>query len=249
MPGVDLFTQLGASAWMTTDASRLQHALQRARFDVMGVASRRALAGDLAGGNAEVKTLLDGNPQMRGWCVIHPVFPERSSEEMRRYLSNPKWLGAVLHPGRTGESLASGATREVLNAYRRYTKPVLVHVADEEAVRQLEQLAAEFNGIKFIASGAGGDDWQACMYAAKRTVNIFLEPFSGGAHRGKVEAMVGIVGGHRVLFASNYPEYNPGAALGTLLDAKITDAEKQSVLTGNANRLFGFNRQPVEPEA
>jgi predicted TIM-barrel fold metal-dependent hydrolase len=80
------------------------------------------------------------------------------------------------------------------------------------------------------------------MHAAKRTVNIFPEPFSGGAHRGKVEAMVNLLGPHRILFASAYPEYNPGAALGALLDAKITDGEKQAVLAGNANRMFGLNR-------
>ena len=54
MPGVDILTQLGAARWTTTDATKLQYAAQRARFDLVGVASRRALAGDLTAGNAEV---------------------------------------------------------------------------------------------------------------------------------------------------------------------------------------------------
>jgi predicted TIM-barrel fold metal-dependent hydrolase len=240
MPGVDLLMHLGAAEWTTTDATKLQHSQQRARFDLVGVASRRALAGDIAGGNAELKIMLDTTPTMRGWVAINPLYPERSNEEMRRYGSSPKWLGAMLHPEMCGESLASGATREALNMYRRYTKPLLVHVKDEEAVRQLEELAREFSSLKIIAGGAGYEDWQACMWAAKRAVNIFLEPISGGTHRGKLETILATIGPNRVLFASAYPEHNPGAALGMLLDAKISDNEKQAVLTTNAVRLFNL---------
>jgi predicted TIM-barrel fold metal-dependent hydrolase len=106
----------------------------------------------------------------------------------------------------------------------------------------LETLAAEFNTVKIIASGAGGEEWQACGLAAKRAVNIFLEPFSSGAHSGKLETLLAAVGPNRILFASNYPDHNPGSALGLLMDAKISDGEKQAILTNNAVRLFGLNR-------
>jgi predicted TIM-barrel fold metal-dependent hydrolase len=148
----------------------------------------------------------------------------------------------MFHPGMTGESLASAATRELLNSFRRYTKPLLVHVANEQSARELETLALEFTTLRIIALGCGGDDWQACALVAKRATNVYLEPFSGGPHRGKLEAILASVGPNRVVFASNYPESNPGAALGLWYDAKITEAEKQAVLTTNAMRLFGLNR-------
>lgn len=242
MPGVDIHSELGAGAWVSADGTRLQHALQRARYDLMGVASRRALAGDIAAGNAEVKALLDTFAQGRGWVVVNPAYPERSSEEMRRYLNSAKWLGAMLHPGLCGQSLVSAASREVLNAYRRYTKPILVHTPDEPAVRELEEVAKEFSTLKFIAGAGGGDAWHSCLIAARRTTNIFLEPFTGGVHRGKIEAILEVLGAHRVLFASGYPNYNPGAALGMLLDAKINDADKQTILTTSSIRLFGLTR-------
>jgi predicted TIM-barrel fold metal-dependent hydrolase len=231
MPGVDILMQLGAAEWTAPDAAKLQHAQQRARFDIVG-------------GNAELKAALDTSPQLRGWVVINPVYPERSNEEMRRYLGSPQWLGAMLHPEMCGESLASSATREALNAYRRYTKPLLVHVADETAVRQLEELAREFSTLKIVAGGAGYEDWQACMWAAKRAVNIYLEPFTGGTHRGKLETILETIGPNRVVFASGYPDHNPGAALGLLVDAKISDAEKQNIITNNAVRLFNLRAQP-----
>jgi predicted TIM-barrel fold metal-dependent hydrolase len=45
------------------------------------------------------------------------------------------------------------------------------------------------------------------------------------------------------MFASSYPVYNPGAALGLLMEAKISDAEKQAILTTSAVRLFGLTRE------
>jgi len=242
MPGVDIHAEVGKGAWVTADATRLQHAFQRARFDLMALASRRALAGDIGAGNAEVKALLDAFPQARGWVVVNPAYPDRSSEEMRRYLGSAKWLGAMLNPVLCGQSLMSADSREVLNAYRRYTKPILIHTADEPAVRELEETAKEFSTLKFIAGGGGGESWHSCLIAAKRTTNIFLEPFTGGAHRGKLEAILELLGAHRVLFASGYPNLNPGAALGMLLDAKINDADKQTILTTSSVRLFGLTR-------
>ncbi len=240
MPGVDLLALLGAAQCVQGDGARLQQTLQRARFDLMAVASRRALAGELAAGNAETKALVDANPQMRGWVVVNPYYPERSAEELKRYLGSSKFLGAVLDPYMSGLPLTSASTRELLNAYRRYTKPLLVRCLDADTAGAIESMAPDFNTIKFVAWGGGGHSWQAGLLAAKRCPNVFLEPFSGGAHRGKLEGLMEVLGAHRVLFASSYPDQNPGYALGMLTEARISDADKQMILTNAAVRLFGL---------
>ena len=242
MPGVDILAQFGAGEQVSTDAGALLRAMQRARFDMMGVASMRAQAGDLAAGNAETKAALEASPALRGWVVLNAASPESCAQELRKHCGSARWLGGMLDPARFGHRLTSISSREVVNSYRRYTKPLLVMTRDAQTVADLDALAAEIPTLKFVAMGAGGDAWQDCMFAAKRNVNIFVEPFSGGAHAGKLETILGVVGPHRVLFGSNYPEHNPGAALGLLLEAKISDAEKQAVLTTNAARLFGLTR-------
>ena len=242
MPGVDILARLGAGEWVSTDGQKLVHAMQRARFDLMALASARALAGDTAGGNAETKAVLDVAPMLRGWCVINPAHPERASEEMRRYCAGPKWMGALLDPTRFGQRLTSSSTKEVINSYRRYTKPLMVLCPDSNTVADLDAVAAEINTVKFISVAAGGNAWPEAMVSAKRNVNLFLEPFSGGPHVGKVEALIETLGPHRILFGSNYPVENPGAALGLLLESKITDTEKQAILATNAIKLFGLTR-------
>lgn len=243
MPGVDVYAQLGAARWVATDGQRLQHALQRARFDAMGVVSLRGIAGDMAGGNAEVKEAVEAHAQLRGWAVINPAYHDLSSDQMRKYVAGPKFLGAMLPWGLCPDGFATGAVRELLNAFRRYTKPLLIETPNAAAVRGLVELAPEFNTVKFVAVGAGGDAWQDAMLAAKQNVNLFLEPCSGGAHQGKLEAIFATLGPNRVVFASGYPSSNPGAALGLLMDAKLSDGEKQAVLTNNAVRLFNLRRE------
>ncbi len=242
MPGVDICARVGAGPWSSPDGARLQHALQRARFDLMGVVSTRAVAGDIVGGNAEIKDVVDAQPQMRGWAVVNPAYPELSSDQMRRYLGGAKWMGAYLPWALCPLGLNNDAVREVLNAYRRYTRPLLVEIPHTAAVHELRALAGEFNTIKFIAAGAGGDAWQECVLAARHDVNIFLEPCTGGAHQGKLEAIFATLGPNRVLFASGFPISNPGAALGLVMDAKLSDGEKQAVLMNNAVRLFNLRR-------
>jgi predicted TIM-barrel fold metal-dependent hydrolase len=242
MPGIDIYAQLGSAAWTTASAETLQRAVQRVRFDLMGVASRRALAGDIVAGNAEVKALVDAVPQARGWVVINPTYPEHSAAEMKRYGASNKFLGCALIGGIEGERLDSPAVREILNSIRRYTKPVLVQVPNEDAARDLEAIALEFSTLNFVAAGAGGDHWPACAFAAKRAVNIHLEPLSGGPHRGKLEGIVATIGPRRVLFGSGFPDQNPGAAWGMLEEAKLSDSEKQQIVLGNAIRLFNLSR-------
>lgn len=242
MPGIDIYAEIGAGPFITTNQERLLHALQRARFDLMAVASARAVAGDFCAGNAEVEALISAVPQMRGWVVINPAHIDASAEELRRYLVSDRWLGAALVLPSRRDSLLSVTTRELINACRRYTRPLLLRIEDEIAVRELDALAAEFSTIKFIAGGSGGVSWPAAVISARQRPNIFLEPFSGESHQGKLERILEVLGPHRLLFASSYPIQNPGAALGLLADARITDAEKQSILSASAARLFGLSR-------
>ncbi|MBI3909306.1 MAG: amidohydrolase family protein [Armatimonadetes bacterium] len=241
MPGIDLAAELGTRGFSPPTRDRLLCTLQRARLDLMAIASQRALWEDVAAGNAETHAAIQCQAALRGWVVVTPVHPDASVADLRRYLGQEAFLGAWLHP-RGPSQLASDGTQEILTAYRRYTRPLMVTVPDEAAVRDLETLAKQMPQLKVIAAGAGGDAWLASVAAAKRAVNVMLEPFTGGCHRGKLEAMVEVLGSHRILFATGFPAWNPGAALGLLADAKISDADKQAILTGNARKMFGLGQ-------
>ncbi len=240
MPGIDVSAELGQGDWTLADRDGALRNLQRARLDGMVLASRRALSGDLEAGNAELKAALEGQESLYGWVSVNPADLEGSNGELRQHLNARNMLGMRLDARASGHGLYSDAALELCNGYRRYSKPALVIVRNEEDVFGLERLAREVATVKFIAGGAGGDAWQACGHVAKRLVNIMVEPFTSGCHSGKVDALVGLLGAHRVLFGTGYPDQNPGAALGLLGDAAISEGEKQQILKSNATRLFGL---------
>jgi predicted TIM-barrel fold metal-dependent hydrolase len=123
-----------------------------------------------------------------------------------------------------------------------------VHVWGTQQVRQLEALAAEASTVKMIVAHAGGDAYAECLALATKQLNLFLEPFTGGADLGKVEEAVAKIGAHRILFGTNFPTLNPGVALGMLADARISDTERAQILGGNAAKLFQVGRSAAAEE-
>ena len=246
MPVIDVHTHIGTGPWLIADRDALARAMQRARIDTAIVSSHLAVASNFAEGNFKLKAMLDASPQILGYVVVNPTYVEPSIAEMRRYLTAPRFVGVKLHPDASGQPLDSAATREVVNAYRRYTKPLLVHVWGSAQVRALEALAAEAPTVKMIVAHAGGDAFAECLALATKHLNLFLEPFTGGADQGKVEEAVAKIGAHRVVFGTNFPTLNPGVALGMLADARLSETDRAQILGGNAAKLFQLGRPSAE---
>ena len=75
--------------------------------------------------------------------------------------------------------------RDILNAQRRYAKPVAIHVPDGEAVQAGREIAAAFTAMKFVFLGMGGDDWRSAVRVAKQHLNVYLE-ISGSLDSDKI---------------------------------------------------------------
>jgi len=240
MPIIDIHAHLGGTAWFQADREGLLRAMQRAGIQQMAVSSRLAVASNFAEGNFKLKAALDGAPQLLGYVVVNPAYTEVSVQEMRRYLGARNFVGIKIHPRASGQPLDSAATRSLANSFRRYQKPLLAHVWGEADVRALEALAQECPTVKMIAAHAGGDAWASCLALAERQLNIRLEPFTGGAERDKLEEGIERIGAHRILFGTNFPVLNPGVALGMVADSRLSEADKNLILGGNAMKLFGL---------
>ncbi len=245
MPVIDIYGHLGTWPWLNADPDALLRAMQRARIDMTIVSSRLAVTSNFVEGNFKLKAGIDGVPQLLGYVVVNPAYVEQSITEMRRYLNAPNFVGAKLHPDASGQPLDSAATLELVNAYRRYSKPLVVHVRGSAQVRALATLAAAAPNLKIVVAHAGGTAFAECLALATRQLNLLLEPFTGGSERGKIEEAVEKIGAHRLLFGTDYPTLNPGVALGMLADAGISDSDRSLILGGNAAKLFQLGRGSV----
>jgi predicted TIM-barrel fold metal-dependent hydrolase len=135
-----------------------------------------------------------------------------------------------------------GDAQEIVNAQRRYAKPVAIYTPDADAVHEASKIAAEFNGIKFILLNMGGDDWHAAVTAAKRYLNIYVE-ISGSLDSDKVAHAATVLTPRKLLYGSAMPYSDPELVAGMIDDAPtLTAADRSRVYSQNAAGLFSIQR-------
>ncbi|MCC6445539.1 MAG: amidohydrolase [Armatimonadetes bacterium] len=239
MPVLDTHAHWGPLPYSTLTANREQtlNLLRQYRIDSAVFISTLE---DFRQGNAALAEFLQQSPGMYGYALLHPLYPEESVEEMKQYLGNASFVGAAIHPYNNRYRLRREDCHELLNAYRRYTKPLFVSVPDGRSVAEAEVLAQEFNGIKFILGNMGGEEWHDAILACTRRVNMHLE-LSGEPTCIKIRQAVERIGMRRLLFGSDFGPSNPALILGAMEEAGLTDEQKQAILYGNAARLFGLS--------
>jgi hypothetical protein len=68
--------------------------------------------------------------------------------------------------------------------------------------------------------------------------NLHVDISGGEPEAGMVELAVKLLGAERVLFGTDTPIRSYGATLGKVLEAKLTQRQRELILFGNAKRLL-----------
>lgn len=231
-----------APGWGSADA--LIDALDARSVAVALIASRLARAGELAAGNADVADACAAHPQrLRGWVVLDPSRPVESSAEARKYLYDKRFVGGALFPppaARGGLGVTFDSVLELVTAFRRYAKPLLVHTPTAAAMQEVAQLARQLSSVRFIASGMGGNDWREAIDVALPRLNVYLD-ISGVLVSPRLAYMLSLPNGARKLvFASGAPNTDPAALVGLLDDLDLSGEDRERILFANAARLLGL---------
>ena len=149
-------------------------AMRRHDITQVGLISGLAARCDFVAGNRALAQILDPAAGLYGYAVLSADYPDDSLQEQRRYLNRADFLGAVMF-GHDGHPVTVDDARDVLNAYRRFTKPMAIHAPDAAAVHAARAIAAEFPAMKFLLLGMGGDSWRTAVAVAKKHLNVYLE--------------------------------------------------------------------------
>jgi len=243
---VDVCCHWGSTPAMPkwNDASTVRRMLHARGITTACLMSSLARRYDLVAGNETVvdvvKAAQDGDCRLRGWLVIHPDQHDEASALMRRHLFSTGLVGAALHPDPvTGDPVTLERYRELLMVFRRYSKALLIHTPDAEAMHYAVEVAAFMNTTKVVASGMGGEQWRSAIDIATRPSNLFLD-YAGTLDPTKLEYAIRHMGGVRkIVFGSGAPGTDPAALLAMLDDLGLSADERQRILSGNSKRLFG----------
>ncbi len=232
------FNQNAAQISQTMTARGIERAL---------LMSARAAQADPLSGNRILKAMIESGPGLYGCLVAHLNRVDASLQAIRDLLGNRRFLAVMLTSTKPDEPLHPLVADEVLNACRRYQKPIFLPTPNAACVEIGLQLAKASASHRFVFVGMGGTDWRTAIAAAHQSVNIFLET-SGPLDRGKLPAALEAIGSHRIVFGSGTPYRDAAAALGLLADSDLSPTDMRRILHDNAAKLFNLHEVEAEAE-
>jgi len=243
MPIIDVHAEIGTTPlWGVpfTDQN-LARSMQKYGVERSIISSTIGNSCDFVRGNGQIARVVQANPVMLGCVVVNINYPEQSQKEMHSYIGTDKFAALMLTSGVRGRFVTLAESEDILNAHRRFIKPVYLHVPNQAAAIAANEIAKAFPIMKFVMIGMGGDDWRMATVLAEKTLNLVLE-VSGSSSPDKICFAVEHIGSHRIAYGSGLPYVDPSAIIGLVQDADITDLDKRNIFEGSARRLFGWNR-------
>jgi len=247
MPTFDVHAYHGATPFSSDMATResILATLRRAGLDGAALISGLAADCDFVAGNRQLREIVSPEDGLFGWVTLNAGYPVESQEEQRRHLNRRGIVGAALF-GTLGRPVTLTEARDILNAQRRYAKPVAISVPDAEAVHAAQLIATEFPAMRFVFLGMGGEDWRVAVAVAKQHLNVYLE-VSGSLDTDKIAHASSVVTARKLLYGSGLPHGSPHLTRALVESAPtLTRPDRSRILSENAVALL---RTSVETES
>lgn len=242
MPLIDAHAHYGDPPYAAYRSSieDLAAAMERYHVERLLLASTFAQTCHFIQGNAELQKAIEGREDMFGYVVVNAHYPEESIDQVRQYLPRPNFVGTYFHPAYSRQRVASEGTRSILDALRRYGKPVLIYTCSEQDVRDVVELACEYGTLQIILGQMGGAAWETAIRATANLLNCYLEIGAEQAARDKIKEALSEVGAKRILFGSNMNILHAAYVAGMVREADISNRDRDRIFYRNALELFGL---------
>jgi len=247
LPIFDAHTYLGGSLvpGVAHNAMVIQAAMKARGVDGAVLFSAHARSVEPLAGNRILKAMLNQGPELYGCLVAHVNRVEASITAMRELMPARKFVGMVIAGAQREQPVSRIIADELINAYRRFGKPLFLYAPCGDAVHAALEIAKSYPTLKVVLLGMGGPDWRTAVAAAHAATNIVLET-SGTLDRAKLPAAVEAIGAHRLVFGSGSPHVDAAAAIGLVEDASISEEARCRILFENARKLFGLEASSPE---
>jgi predicted TIM-barrel fold metal-dependent hydrolase len=193
---------------------------------------------DLDGGNAQLNQVLKSDRRFRGWLTLSVHQPDVSQELARQYLVRPGWVGARFVQDSEGDDIDVAGGRVVLNALRRYSRPVLATANSASALHAVVRAAREFTTLRFLLSPQTADLTSDALPAIRETLNISLLPSAAVVERDVIANAVADLSERRILWSSDWGLLHPAAALGMLHESALSGPQRDRIGYRNAREVL-----------
>jgi predicted TIM-barrel fold metal-dependent hydrolase len=195
-----------------------------------------AFHSDYGAANREVANIVAENPRrFYGFAFVNPA-----RDRGRIYLLIKQAVTQFGFCGIKVHRHDAGITREVCDAAREFSLPVIYDVTGEVSVCEL--LAEEYPDVNFIIPhlGSFADDWKAQLALIDhlaRHPNIYTDT-SGVRRFDLLEQAVKRAGAKKILFGSDGPWLHPGVELAKIYALDLSANDEKLILGNNFLRLI-----------
>ena len=194
-------------------------------------------------GNDAVLALMADHPdRVIGFCYVNPRYSAHALAEIER---------CVVRGGMGGIKLwvaCKGSDRRVDPVAGRAAElgvPILQHAwynrsggfKGESTPADVAAMAARHPKTMIVMAHLTGAGERGLKDIAPYP-NLHVDISGGEPEAGMVELAVKLLGAERVLFGTDTPIRSYGATLGKVLEAKLTQRQRELILFGNAKRLL-----------
>jgi len=244
-PVIDVHAHCGSWERTTTPLktpSAFLLSMDRCNIDKMVFSSFSAIHGETSRGNTEAATWAAQYPErLFAYCVVNPNFPTETRADLPRcFEERQNFVGLKLHCQLHGAQLHDAGYAHALEYANEHRLPVLVHGGGED---RWDDVCAQYPDANFIMAHAcawdGVDPTLRHLYArVAHTPNLYVDTSGSPAHRGAMRALVDLVGIDKVLYGSDFPMFDLAFESGRVVRSDLSDAEKASICSENALRIF-----------
>jgi len=192
-------------------------------------------------GNQLLQQILKKRRNLFGYLSANPYYVQHSISDMRKHLSNDKFLALHFSPTYWDMGWEEEPVKEILNAYRRFAKPLVCSFPSQQ-FPVAERLSKEFSSMRFLLLNVKSEEWGEAIKLGKDCPNIFLE-VSPYLLPQDIKKACELLGAHRLIMGSDYP-YFPFPAIIWIIEAGgISQREITLITSENARKFF-----PIEEE-
>lgn len=204
------------------------------------LSSLAGLHSDFAWGNDDVHKAAKQFPdRIFGYIFVNPNYSHGVADEIER----SRKLGGFKGICTFGYGFYSYKGKKYVPCWElsaKYDLPILADSWGDNAVNDLGEIAKQHPNAKIILAHSGPEDFYKNIEVAKNNDNVFIEISVSKDGFSVVELFVKHLGAEKVLFGSDFSFLALSHQLGKVLYAKISDSDKEKILSGNAKRLFKF---------
>lgn len=192
-------------------------------------------------GNYSLRQLFDNSNRLLGYLSANPFYAQHSIGDMRKHLSHHKFVALHFSPPYWGMEWEEEPVKEILNAYRRFAKPLVCSFSLKE-FPIAERFSKEFASMQFLLLNVKSEEWDEAIKLGKNCPNIFLE-VSPYLLPQDIKKACELLGAHRLIMGSDYP-YFPFSVILHLLEASGISPREISLIRGeNARKFFHIEEE------